>query len=113
MNVYLFQNPMQSTEWLSLEGSKFKDALSFPWKFVQDPKEANVIVWDGFVSPKLAHRKTEIMEMLIPRKILICNGAIDSEDFESVQKVILPGITNRPEELLGALVECFERLKNV
>ena len=113
MNVYIFQNPMQSTEWLSLEGSKFKDALSFPWKFVSDPKEANVIVWDGVMTPKLLHRKTEIMDMLIPRKILICNGALEDANFDSVQKVILPGISNRPEELLFALAECFERLKNV
>lgn len=104
---------MQSTEWLSLEGSKFKDALSFPWKFVSSPKEAHVIVWDGVLTPKLSHRKAEIMEMLIPKKILICNGAIEDAHFDSVEKVILPGLTNKPEELLAALNECFERLKNV
>jgi Ni,Fe-hydrogenase III small subunit len=120
LKIYLFSGPLLSTEWLSLLGDKYVHALKFTWEYVKNPDEADIIVWDGVISPKLSLYADKIVARLEVGKVLLLTGEArtlyENHPFVKLLKlnqlryVEVPGWSVLPEELLLALTTCHQKL---
>ncbi len=120
LKIYLFSGPLLSTEWPSLLGDKYVHALKFSWEFVNVPEEADVIVWDGVISPKLSIYADRVMSRLQVGKVLLLTGEartlyenhpfVKLLQLDQLRYVEVPGWSVLPEELLEAMTSCYQKL---
>lgn len=123
LKIFNLSQPFMKTEWLSLLGDKYRDTLSFPWEIVSDYESAEVVVWDGVISPKRAESINRVLEDLKNNKVLLLMGEsmislrdhkiVSLVDLDQIRYVELPGWTVLPEDILGAIELCHQKLKHV
>ncbi|WPU66191.1 hypothetical protein [Peredibacter starrii] len=121
--VYQLSNPLMNTEWPAVLGDKFHKALSFEWATTTDFKEADIVVWDGVISPKSAALLSPLIEELKQNKVLLLVGEsmtslrnhpmVKLVSAEGLRYVELSGWGVLPEEVLGALEACHQKLTHV
>lgn len=121
LKIFNFSNPMMKTEMFSLMGDKFRQVLPFEWEFVVDEKEANVIVWDGVLTKKIApvlkplnFRQGRVLIILgEPQTLIEENAEVKAFNAQGVEVIQLSGWTILPEEILMALDEAYKKLTHV
>lgn len=122
LKVHCLSMPQVSTEWGSLLGDKYRQALAFDIELTDDPREAQVIAWDGIVGRKLEALMPEIINLLKDKVLLLTGESTtlmqDSPFVRYVQvepqaHVDLPGWTILPEDLLASLEACYQKIIHV
>lgn len=123
LNVFNFSHPLIQSEMLSLEGDKYSGILPFAWKFVPVIEEAQVVVWDGVVTPKNKPHVTRMLESVKDKKVLLVLGEsltlfkdhpiVSTMDVSNLRTVEVPGWSALPEEILTAFEACREKLGHV
>jgi Ni,Fe-hydrogenase III small subunit len=121
LKIFTLSHPLLETEWLSLLGDKYSGALEFDFIIVDDVNEAQVVVWDGIITPKNTFYIKPLLEKIKTSKILLLQGEMRSlftghpfvkmVNLENMKYVELPGLSVLPEELLGALEQCYQKLQ--
>jgi Ni,Fe-hydrogenase III small subunit len=119
MKVHLMSHPLLCTEWLSLKGHKYLHLPDFNWEIVDSPEDADVLVWDGVLSPK-AQANLKYLKSLASSKVLLLQGesriALAQHDYvklfelDGVRYVELQGWSVLPELLIEALKQCYQKL---
>lgn len=123
LKIFNVSHPFIMTEALSLLGDKYNQALPFELVYVDDIGLAEVIVWDGIITPK-NHSMIQIIleEMKRFKVLLILNDSmtlfkdhpiVKMFDPTNLNYVELTGWSLLPEELLQALKLCHQKLQNV
>jgi hypothetical protein len=123
IKIFLLSQPILNTEWASLLGHKYAQALPFPWEFTQSLEEAHIVAWDGVLTPKLMHYQDRILNKLKSGTILLLQGEartfLENHPFvklislDQLSYVELPGWSVLPEELLMALSACQQKISHV
>ncbi len=122
LSLYCLGGPQLSTEWQSLMGDKYRTHLDFEPVLVCSPENAQVIIWDGVITPKSSTILLELFEKLSEKTVFLITGEAQTfladhpfVRFSSLmaRAVHLPPSRVLPEELLDALSECRKRLVNV
>ena len=121
LRVFCLSHPLFSTEWLSLSGDKYLGAMPFDVEIVEDIFTAEVVAWDGVITPKNTYYLKSMVEKIKATKVLLLQGEmrslfeghpfVKSVNLENMKYVELPGLTAMPEELLGALEQCYQKLQ--
>lgn len=121
--VYQLSNPLMNTEWPTVLGDKYQKALSFDWAMTTDFNEADIVVWDGVISPKSATLLAPVMEEFKQNKVLLLVGEsmtslrnhpmVKLLSTEGLRYVEVSGWGVLPEEVLGALETCHQKLTHV
>lgn len=123
LRIYNFSHPLMHTEWLTLVGDKYHRTLPFEWEMVKDLASAQVITWDGVMTPKNQPVVDEVMASLKENKILLLMGEsmtllknhpivkiLEPKDLKFVE---VAGWNILPEEILAALESCHQKLNHV
>lgn len=123
LRIYNFSHPLMHTEWLTLVGDKYFKTLPFDWEMVKDISIAQVITWDGVITPKNQSLVDDMLEELKGNKILLLIGEsmtllknhpivkiLDPKDLKLVE---VAGWSILPEEILAALESCHQKLNHV
>ena len=123
IKIYLFSQPLLTTEWLSLLGDKYSRALKFNWEFADSLEAADVIAWDGVMTSKLRLYQDRLFKKIEGGAILLLQGDMrtlyENHPFvklislDQLRYVELSGWSVLPEELLMALISCHQKLTNV
>lgn len=123
LTIFALSQPLWSTEWASLRGDKFRNALPFPVRFVSNIEEAQVIAWNGMLTPKSSSALKPLIEKLNHGSILLLMGErrtlLEGHPFvkfanSSKWRVVeLPGWSVLPEEMLKSIHECWELISHV
>lgn len=121
--IYQVSHPYLMTESFSLLGDKYLHALPFSLKFVQNVEEADVIIWDGVITPKNHLLSEMILEEMKKTKVLLLlndsmtlfkdHPIVKMFDPINLNYVELTGWSTLPEEFLEALKLCHQKLRNV
>ncbi len=119
--IYCLGGPWLATEWVSLMGSKYREHMDFSPVLVNSPDRAQVIVWDGVLTPKSSGAIAQIFETLGKEKVLLLTGeaetSLQHHPFVKLSRdlphVVLSPSRVLPEEILEALQECRKRLTHV
>ena len=115
LNVYCLGGPMLSTEWASIMGDKYRAHFDFEPVIVQTPETANVIVWDGVMTPKSTPVINDILSQIKDDVVFLITGEgrtfFQDHPFVkladvSASVVFLPPSRVLPEELLEGLDQC-------
>lgn len=123
LRIYNFSHPLMNTEWLSIQSDKFSRALPFEWETVSDYASAEIVVWDGVITPKNEEIVSRMMNDFKETKVLLLLGeSMTLLKNHPIVKMLNPtGLrfvevaswNILPEEILSALEICREKLKNV
>lgn len=123
LKIFQLSHPLMTTEWLSILGDKYQKALPFNWMMVTDVKEADVVVWDGVITPKSAPLVGPLVEEFKQNKILLLVGEsmtslrnhplVKLAGLDDLRFVEISGWSILPEEILGAIEVCHQKLTNV
>lgn len=121
--IFHFSHPLMQTEMISLVGDKYKDILPFSWSFVNSFKDADVVVWDGIVTPRNQNYIKDMLENIGSSKVLLLLGEsltlfknhpmVQEINLDSVKTVELASWNVLPEEILAAFEVCREKLAHV
>ncbi len=115
LNIYCLGGPLLSTEWASIMGDKYRNHMSFEPALVSSPDLAQVVVWDGVLTPKSTPIIQEFLDRLSDKTVLLITGEASTlfhdHPFVKLQSkindaVFLPPSRVLPEEILEALDEC-------
>lgn len=122
LKIYNFSHPLVKTEWMSILGDKYRDALPFSWEIVDDHTSADVIVWDGVIGPK-SKAINSVLEELKKAKILLLMGEgmtslkshplVNLIDLDQIKYVEVSGWSILPEDILSALETCYQKFSHV
>ncbi len=123
LRVFCLTQSLCHTEWTSLLGHKYAEALPFTVELVDELKDAQVIAWNGLVTPKLDACLAPLIERLNKDAVLLLMGEAHSlyrqhysvkyADIAGWKVVELPSWSVLPEEILSALSRCREKLPHV
>lgn len=123
IKIFNFSNPLMTTEWLTLHGNKYAGILPFEWVLTSNYSEAEVVAWDGIITPKNQDIVSKLIDDFKSSKILLFIGesttifkdhpVVQMVDTSGIRFVQLNGWSILPEEILSALEECYQKLKNV
>lgn len=123
VKIYNFSHPLMTTEWLSIQSDKFSRTLPFEWEMVNDYASAEIVVWDGVITPKNAEITDSMIKDFKESKVLLLLGesmtllrhhpVVRMLNPEGLRYVEVAGWNILPEEILSALELCREKLKNV
>jgi Ni,Fe-hydrogenase III small subunit len=123
LKVFSFSHPLMNTEWLSILGDKYSQALPFRLEMVPHPDLAEVIVWDGVTTLKNQQVVGSFLKRIGPDKVLLLlgesvtllkqNSLVKIIDPQDVQYVEVSGWSILPEEILSALEICYQKLNHV
>ena len=123
LKLFCLSQPLCVTEWVSLLGDKYAQALPFKVKLVFDVAEAQVIAWNGIITPTSAASQEAISQRLSQGTILLLMGEgrtllqghpfVKFADTATYKVVDLAGWSVLPEELLSALQQCWEKINHV
>lgn len=118
--IFLMSQPLGNLEWLTLLSDKYLANQGFHIETTWDFDSADIIAWDGVISPKLELYLPRILENLNRGKILILMGEartllqkhsiISLLDLKGLNVIDLPGWTIIPEDIILALSS--DRQKN-
>lgn len=123
LRIYNFGHPLMHTEWPTLMGDKYHHTLPFEWEMVNDVTAAQVVTWDGIITPKNQSMVENMMGEMKGNKILLLIGEsmtllknhpivklLDPKDLNFVE---VAGWSILPEEILAALESCHQKLNHV
>lgn len=123
LSLFMMGQPAFETEFTSISGDKFKDALPFKINVVDDFKSAQVIAWNGVTTPKSSAVGEEILKRLQegvvllyvsePRTLFKGHPFLKFISLENIKVVEVSGSDLLPEEILLALQKCWEKIKHV
>lgn len=122
LNIYCLGGPLLSTEWSSIMGDKYRAHMNFEPVLVNSPEAAQVIVWDGVLTPKSTPLIGKLIDQVTDKTVFLITGEaltlfrdhpfvkFNSRDLPAVY---LPPSRVLPEELMEALDECRKRAGHV
>jgi hypothetical protein len=120
LRIFCMSHPVLHTEWLSLQGDKYRGAMPFDVVMSTNFDDAHVVVWDGIITPKNAFYLKPLMEKIKQSKVLLLQGEtrtlytghpfVKLVNLDQFKYVELPGLTVIPEDLLKALEQCYQKL---
>ncbi len=123
LKIFNFSHPLLMTEWLSVQSDKFSRSLSFSWEIVSDYASAEVVIWDGVITPKNEEIVNKMFTDFKEAKVLLLFGesmtllrnhpTVKMLNPEGLRYVELAGWNVLPEEILSALEQCRERIAHV
>lgn len=123
LNIYCFNQPALNTEWDSLRSDKYRGTLNFDWKFVENLDEAQIIAWDGVITPKGRHYTEKIIQKLKDGALLLLMGEgrtlfkdsslVELLDLDQIRYVELNGWSLLPEDILATLEVCNQKIRHV
>lgn len=122
LTIYCLGGPLLSTEWSSIMGDKYRTHLNFEPVLVNSPEAAQIIVWDGMITPKSAPHVNQLLDTVSESTIFLITGEASTLlrdhpfvklNSRNLSAVFLPPSRVLPEELMEALDECRKRLANV
>jgi hypothetical protein len=123
LKIYILSHSLMKTEFLALLGDKYRAALPEGAMLVNRPDEANVIGWDGLLTPKLKPDLLNFIEANKDQKIFLILGSYLELTATHASKggiypdesqiVSIPRAHPLPEELLAALIECHKKINHV
>lgn len=122
LKFYCLGGPLAATEWWSITGDKYRDYKGLHPVMVPSPEEAEVIIWDGVMTPKSASPINELLTRLSSKAVFLITGEAATFhrdhpfvriDHRDLPAVFLPPSRVLPEELLDALEECRKRRDHV
>lgn len=123
LKIYNFSHPLMNTEWLSIQSDKFSRALPFEWEMVSDYASAEIVVWDGVITPKNGEIVSKMLNDFKETKVLLILGeSMTLMKNHPIVKMLNPtGLrfvevaswNILPEEILSALELCREKVRNV
>jgi Ni,Fe-hydrogenase III small subunit len=122
LNIYCLGGPLLSTEWASIMGDKYREHLSFEPVLVATPDEAQVIVWDGVVTPKSHQAINELLDRVSEKTVFLLTGEASTlfldhpflqMNSRKLLSVFLPPSKVLPEEILESLELCRSRSGHV
>jgi Ni,Fe-hydrogenase III small subunit len=123
LKIFNFSHPLIQTEWMALMGDKYHRSLSFEWEMVNDIESAAVVTWDGIVTPRNRELVENMLTQLKGNKILLLIGesmtllknhpVVQSFETNELKIIEIPGWSLLPEEILGALETCHQKLNHV
>jgi Ni,Fe-hydrogenase III small subunit len=116
MKVFHLSHPFEDTEWLSLKGDKYAGALSFPIEEAASVTDADVVFWDGVMTPRTQAHIYSVLRALSDRQILVLLGEartlLEGSPFvklfesKSTRIAELCGWNILPEQILSVLEKC-------
>jgi len=122
LNVFVSLLTTSSQEWLSLEGDKFSFNLPFSLDFTGDLKSSEVIVLDASYPNETAVLIEKELELIDPlkSKLVILNyfstfshsSDLRKIDVSKFERFDLDPSQVLPEDFLGVLHKCYEKLNN-
>jgi Ni,Fe-hydrogenase III small subunit len=123
LKIYNLSHPLMNTEMFSIQGDKYVRSLPFEWQIVNDMASADIIVWDGVITPKNQDVIKPLLESFKTSKVLLLLGEsmtlfknhpmVQLVELSDLRYVELAGWSVLPEEILSAFDQCREKLKNV
>lgn len=123
LKIYNFSHPLMLSELLSLSGDKYAKVLSFEWELVDEIASAQIVVWDGVVTPRNQSSVARMLELLRDGKVLLLLGEsktifrdhplVRSLDLTNLRTVEVPSWNALPEEILSSFEHCREMLAHV
>lgn len=123
LKIYSLGHPLMTTEWRSILGDKYCQALPFNIEITESMEDASVIAWDGVISLKQRRNVPEIEAELRKGKVLLMLGESQTlfkdhplvKIFSSKENctIQLTGWSILPEELLAAFEACYQKIANV
>lgn len=123
LKIFNFSSPLMYSEMLAIQGDKYSKVLPFEWIFVNELDQADIVVWDGIVTPKNTSFVSQMLEKVKSNKVLLLLGEsmtlfknhpiANSFDYSEVKTVEVAGWNVLPEEILSALEICREKLNHV
>lgn len=122
LKIFCLGGPLLSTEWASIMGHKYREHMNFVPVLVSSPEEAEVIVWDGVMTPKSQRTLQELLDKTNDKTVFLMTGEATTflHDHPFVRmnqreltSVYLPPSRVLPEEILDALDECRKKAGHV
>jgi len=123
LKIFNFSHPLMNTEMFSVVSDKYSSSLPFEWTLVTDYSSAEVVVWDGVITPKNESVVSRMIEDFRTSKILLLTGVAQTllknhplvkiVGLEGLNYVEVPGWNVLPEEILAAIEICHQKLKHV
>jgi hypothetical protein len=123
IKVFNFSHPLMATEVLSVLGDKFSGSLPFEWELSKDYSSSDIVLWDGVITAKNQKIVDKILGDIKSGKVLLLVGEsqtllkqhpwIKTLNTENLNLVELSSWSVLPEEILGALENCYKKLKHV
>lgn len=122
LKIFCLGGPLLATEWTSIMGDKYREHMSFEPVIVGNPEEAQVVVWDGVLTPKSSPVINEFLDKISVNTVLLITGEgptfFQDHPFVKLRSqlesaVFLPPSRVLPEEILEALDECRKRAPHV
>jgi hypothetical protein len=123
LRLFSFSHLLLATELPALTGDKYAHALPFPWVLTADYDAADVVLWDGVITPRNRGAVVRLLADARGPKVLLLvgesatllrdNPVAELVDPAGLNAVELPNWNLLPEDLLAALVECRKRVTRV
>lgn len=123
MTLFCLSQPVVDTEWASLLGDKFSQAMPFELSLSTELGTAQVIAWNGLLTPKSIDVYEMVLSKLRDGAVLLLLGEartlfqghpfVKFADTTNFKVVELPSWAILPEELLNGLELCWEKIKHV
>jgi hypothetical protein len=123
IKVFNFSHPLMTTEIFSVLSDKFVGSLPFSWELSKDYESSDIVLWDGIITPKNQKIVDKILGDIKSGKVLLLIGesqtlhkdrpGIKILNTENLNIVELSSWSVLPEEILGALENCYKKLKHV
>jgi hypothetical protein len=123
LKIFNFGHPLTHTEWMTVMGDKYAQVLPFEWELGHEMKDAQVIAWDGIITPKNQSLVESMLQELKSNKILLLIGEsmtllknhpmVKIFEPHEINFVELLGWNILPEELLEAFNTCHQKLNHV
>ncbi len=122
LNIYCLGGPHLSTEWMSIMGDKYRGHCSFEPVLVSTPEDAEVVVWDGILTPKNSRIIQELLDRLSDKVVFLISGEASTFHLDhpfvrlnsrELPTVFLSPSKTLPEEILDALQECRKKASHV
>jgi hypothetical protein len=122
LKIFCLSGPLLSTEWASIMGDKYQHHMNFEPVLVGNISDAQVIVWDGVLTPKSGPVFSQLLDDIHEQVVFLITGEAATlyHDHPFVKlsdrmngAVHLSPSRTLPEEILEALDECQKRLTHV
>lgn len=123
LKIFHLSHPLMTTEWTAVLGDKYNNSLPFSWSFASNIQEAQVVVWDGVMTPKMGPLLGPLLEDFKQTKVLLLVGEsmtllknhsiVKLVSLDDLRYVEISGWSVLPEEILGAIEACYQKLNHV
>ncbi len=123
LRLFCFSHLLLATELPALTGDKYGSALPFPWELTTEYTAADVVLWDGVITPRNRPMAARILEDVRGPKVLLLigesatlfrqNPLVELVDPQAFNAVELAGWNVLPEDILEAIAKCHKRVNRV